>query len=48
MEEITSDNKNLVLAQQGGIVISAVATLAIASIKIFKLIKNPTEAITES
>lgn len=47
-EIINSDNKNLVLAQQGGIVITAVATLAMASIKIFKLIKNPTEVVTES
>lgn len=45
---INSDNKNLVLAQQSGVVITAVATLAMASIKIFKLIKSPTEAITES
>lgn len=49
MEEIiNSDNKNLVFAQQSGIVITAVATLAMASIKIFKLIKSPTEAIAES
>mgnify|MGYP000202065321 CR=1 FL=1 len=46
--EATTDQKNLELAQQGGIVITAVATLAIASIKIYKILKaNPIEA-TES
>ena len=49
MEEvITSTNKNLELAQQGGIVITSIATLTIAAIKIFKLMKNPAEAIAES
>lgn len=49
MEEIiTSDHKNLELAQQGGIVITALATLAMASIKIYKLMKNPTEVTPES
>lgn len=38
--EQNQDPKNLVLAQQTGIVISAVATLAIAGIKIFKTLKT--------
>ncbi len=46
--EATTDQKNLELVQQGGIVITAVATLAMASIKIYNLLKNTTEAIPES
>jgi hypothetical protein len=38
--ENNQEPKNLVLAQQTGIVISAVATLAIAGIKIFKTLKT--------
>lgn len=38
--ENTQEPKSLVLAQQGGIVVTAIATLAIAGIKIFKAIKD--------
>lgn len=34
------DPKNLVLVQQTGIVVSALATMAIAGIRIFKTIKS--------
>lgn len=47
-ENITSANKSLELAQQGGIVVTSIATLALAAIKIFKLVKTPAEAIAES
>jgi hypothetical protein len=44
----TTEHKNLTLAQQGGTALAAAATLAMAAIKIYNLVKKPSEAPTES
>ena len=47
MENPTEDPKTLVLAQQAGIVVTAIATLAMAGIKIFHSLKGNASTETE-
>lgn len=47
MESPLEDPKTLVLVQQAGIVVTSIATLAIAGIKIFQSIKSNSTSTTE-